>query len=113
MNPGSPGRLPVRFEQLGRMPPAEPVPPLEALAKPDVEDALGDDRVQGRALGSSPDGTHGAAPELHRRGQPDVDEVAGRGAPPVPRGPVTPAPARPRSRMDRRIGSGRRPTPTR
>ena len=57
---------------------AEPVLALEALAKPDVEHALRDDRVQRRALGSGPDGADGAATELDRRGQPDIDEVAGR-----------------------------------
>ena len=70
-------RLAVRFEQLGRMAAAEPVFSFEALAKPDVEHTLRDDRVQRRALGSSPDGTNRAAAELDRGGQPDVDEVAG------------------------------------
>ena len=53
----------------------------------------------------------GAATELDRRRQPDIDQVAGRAARPVAASPVTPAPARRRSRMDRPIGSPRRPTP--
>ena len=57
---------------------AEPVLALEALAEADIEDALGDDRVEGRALGSRSNGTERAAAELDGRGQPDVDEVACR-----------------------------------
>ena len=64
---------------------AEPVLALEALAKPDVEHALRDDRVERRALGSGPDGADRAATELDRGGQPDIDEVARRAARPVRR----------------------------
>ena len=56
----------------------EPVLALEPLAKPDIEHALRDDRVQRRALETGPDGAYGAATELDRSRQPDIDEVARR-----------------------------------
>ena len=59
---------------------AEPVLPFQALAEPDIEHALRDDRVERRTFGSGADRADGAAAEADGRREPDIDEVA-RGQP--------------------------------
>ena len=52
--------------------------PLQSLAEPDVQHAFRDDRVEGGSLGPGSNRADGAAAELDRRGEPDVDQVARR-----------------------------------
>jgi hypothetical protein len=73
-----PGRPAFGGEQLDDVASAEPVVALEARPEPDVENALGDDRLERGALGPRSNGTCRAAALPDRGGQPDVDEVRRR-----------------------------------
>jgi hypothetical protein len=72
---------PIGIEQLAGMASTERVIALEAGSKSEVEDALGDDRVQGRALRPGADGADRTTAAFDRVEKPDVDEVPRRRPP--------------------------------